>query len=514
MKLTFILAILILTTAVQGQIEHLARYELEHDWDNLDYVVISNLEKGALVVQPQVKGMTDEYPVVFHHLNRDLEFQWADTLAVSRRMQLRGYHYVDNKNILLFQNTQFKRRIKIVVIDTKEKDLQQFEPKNIVDLEITEFEVIKDHVIIGGYIQERPAVFAYDLKTDKVKTLSNVFQNRSELLEVKINSDSLTFNVLSSIETETRDRTIAVNTYDFAGNAIRNYQLVTEKEHQLLTGVSSSILDKEQVVVGLYCVRAGTFPSGLFVNHVDRTGIQTMKYYTFGEFDTFLEHEGVRRAGKLREKALDFKDSKRVWRYKTDVLFDEMKEAEVGLMVLGEFFKPWSMNTQNYMKQKFGLSDFNDFNDPIRNNREFYGFSPLVRSGRNQRGDIDFTHAFALKLDPKGNILWDDSMIIDEDLESPLRNFGAFQWSGTSARYAYYLDQEIVAQPFISDTTSRMIEEIKLMEEDEKVTYDNEEFQGIVGWYDNHFLVFGVHSVKSDESGRRKVFFLNAITVK
>ena len=45
MKLTFILAILILTTAVQGQIEHLARYELEHDWDNLDYVVISNLEK-------------------------------------------------------------------------------------------------------------------------------------------------------------------------------------------------------------------------------------------------------------------------------------------------------------------------------------------------------------------------------------------------------------------------------------------------------------------------------------
>ena len=57
-----------------AQVQHLGRYELEHNWDNIDYVVISQEENGVLIVQPQLKGNNKQYPVVFHHLDKQLNF--------------------------------------------------------------------------------------------------------------------------------------------------------------------------------------------------------------------------------------------------------------------------------------------------------------------------------------------------------------------------------------------------------------------------------------------------------
>lgn len=501
------------TISLNAQFEHLLRYEIEHGWDNTDYVVIPNQEKGVLVIQPQIGLTANTYPIIFHHLNRNLEFQWADTLTVNKRLQLRGYHFTGDKTILLFQNIQLNRLIKIVSVDLNEEEIKEYEPKSIVDLYIEEFEVVNNHAIIGGYIQNRPAVFAYDLTNDKVRTLSNVFQNNSELVEVRVNSDSLTFNVLSSIQNAQRDRTIMVNTYDYAGNAIRNYQLNTDKDHHLLNGISSSILDKEQVVVGLYCVKSGTFPSGIYFNHVDRTGRQTMRYLNFGDFKTFLDHNGERRAEKLKEKALESKSSSREWRYKIDALFSEMVESNGKLLLMGEFYKPEQMSTQDYMRAKHGLTDYRPrdiewYGDPN------YRLNNIGSANYMGRAETRFTHAFALQMDLKGNVLWDSSMDIEEDQSRPLRNFGAFQWMGNEAYYTFYYDEELIGQVLGSEPGERLVDELSLMSDEEKLRYEKEEFQGMVGWYDNKFLVYGVQNIRgSENSGNRRVFFLNAIAV-
>lgn len=496
-----------------AQVQHLGRYELEHNWDNIDYVVISQEENGVLIVQPQLKGNNKQYPVVFHHLDKQLNFLWADSLTVDRQLHLKGYHYVGDKTLLLFQNTQLNRLIKLVSVDLKQRELQEFEPKTIVDLDIQEFEVIQDHAVIGGYIESRPAVFAYDLNTNKVKTLPNVFQNNSELLEVKVNADSVTFNVLSSKQNLQKDRTIVVNTYDYNGNAIRGYELETAKDHQLLSAVSSSIIDKEQLVVGLYSVKTGTFPSGFYVNHVDRTGRQTMRYYNFGEFNSFLDHNGERRAEKLKDKAITAKKRGREWRYKIDGLFTEMEESREALIIMGEFFKPWNMSTQNYMRYRQVTSPLIAPTDPFYNPYDAWTRSNF-RSA-SQPNEFDFTHAFAFAINHKGELLWDHSMDIDEELKGTLRTFGAFQWSGADAYYAYYLDEELVARHLNGNEKERMVQKLRLMDDEDQLRYEKEEFQGIVGWFGNRFLVYGVQNVKNPEGdGNRKVFFVNAVAIE
>lgn len=511
-KQLLLMFLILLTLSAKAQVKQLNRWEVDHKWGYQDYAVISNNDKGVLVVQPEVTAGLKDYPIYFHLLNTNLEKEWTDTLHVKRQLYLRGYHYQSSKTYLLFQNSTQTREVRLVVVDLSTREIKAYDPKNIVDMDIQEFEVLQNTAIIGGYIEERPAVFAYDIENEKVRTLSNVYQNNSELVEVRLNSDSVTFNVIASKEDFKKDRTLIVSTYDYGGNSVRSYELVTQRDYNLLSGISSSIFDKEQLVMGLYTIKSGTFPSGVYINHVDRTGQQNMRYISFGEFDTFLDHNGERRAEKLKRKALEAKQENKDWRYKTDALFNELTETDEGFMLFGEFFKPRSMNTRDYLKSRGGLNPYRDINS--RNIGSFY--NDLGPSNQfNGNGDVaewDFTHAFALKLDKKGNVLWDRSFDIDEEVEGGLTHFGAFQFYQNNAYYAYYHDEELVLKYLNSGDANAAVEPLNLKNETDQIRYEQESYRGIIKWYNNKFLVFGIQSLKGGSSDdNREVFFVNSI---
>jgi len=503
-------------STLQAQVGHIARFESPHEWNNQDHIVIPNEGKGVLLVQPMTPGTTKNVNIHYRYLDANLEEQWTGFFELSKRLSLKGYHYVDNVSYLLFQDRSNQRFVKVVTIDSKKRDVESYETKQIVDLDVQEFEVIKKTALIGGYIEGRPAVFAYDLASGNVRTLPNVYQNNSDLLEVRVNSDSLTFNVIASEENEKKDRTILVNTYDYLGNAIRDYQLETEEGHQLLSGVSSSIIDKSQVVVGLYSLKTGTYPSGIYVNRVDRKGKQTMKYYYFGEFDTFLDHTGKKKAAKLKQKAINAKKANKEWRYKTDALFREIIESDGKLIVNGEFFKPWTVNTDLYLRSRSQFSRFADFNDPglgtfqgaTRNREDFY---------RNRfDSDFSFTHAFTLVLDEVGEILWDNSFEIEENADGALEDFGAFQWYNDEGFYAYYHDKELFVKHLNDkENVEGNVSDLTLVNGDDKLKFERDLYRGISRWQGNKYLIYGLQHVRSDETSPniRKVFFINAITV-
>lgn len=503
-------------TSVQGQVGHIGRYESSHEWNNNNYLVVPNQKKGVMLVKPMSSDGSKNLTVQFSHLNNELKEDWVGLFEISKRLYLKGFHYVDGVTYLLFQNRTNNQYIKIVTIDVSKKEVGDFETKQIVDLELREFEVIKGNAIIGGYIDDRPAVFSYDLKTGKVRTLSNVYQNNSELLEVRINSDSVTFNVLATELDDKKDRTILVNTYDYAGNVIRGYTLETDNNHQLLSAVSSSINNKSQVIAGLFSVKTGTYPSGIFINHVDRTGKQTMKYMNFGEFDSFLDHNGKKRGAKLKDRALSAKKAKREWRYKTDALFREVIEEDGKLIITGEFFKPWTVTTSNYQRQRDQLNPFYSYNDPFYNTNQ--GFNRSARDLRNVGvpTDFNFTHAFALAIDEKGEVLWDGSFDIKETIDGSLTTFGEFQWHNGETYYGYYHDKELVLKQLNNlEEKEGNISELTLLSPEDELRHERDNFRGMMKWYDNRYIIHGIQHVRSNEkpSRLRKVFFINGITV-
>lgn len=503
-----------LLSTVQAQVNHVGRFEYENEWNNQDYIVIPSEQEGVLLVQPMVPGVGKENTIQFRHLDTDLKEEWVGLFSISKRVSLRGFHYVDKVAYLFFQNRENQRYIRIVSINLDQKKVKDFEPKQIVDLDVQEFEVIKQSILIGGYIEGRPAVFAYDMVSGNVQTLPNVYQNNSDLLEVRINRDSLTFNVIASEIDEKKDRTVLVNTYDYLGNPVREYQLETDVNHHLLSAVSSSINNRSQVITGLYSIQLGTYPSGFYVNHVDRTGKQTMTYHNFGEFETFLDHRGEKRANKMKRKAIQAKNSNRAWRYKTKALFREIVEEDGKLVVMGEFYKPWTTSTNRFSRVNDDLGPLTTTFNPYTNAR--YINDPYDIRGNTFSNDIDYTHAFSLVLNENGEIQWDGSFEINESIDGPVRSFGAFQWYEGEAYYAYYDEKKLVVSHLNNkENIEGSISKLTLLNPEDELRFERDQFKGISKWYGNRYLVYGLQHVKPNDksSGMRKVFFINGVSI-
>ncbi len=491
-----------------GQLSQTARYEIPQDWTDMSYVVINNDKQGITVIQPKVKGSDPKYELYFDHLDRDLKLKWRGSFQMSRQMNLVGYHYSMQKTYLLFQNRVNNRFFQLVSLNTEQKNIVVFDTIEILDITMQYFEMVQQTAVIGGYREDKPVVVAYNPEDGSVNTLENIYQSRAELAEVRINQDSVTFNVLTSVLNDRKERTLEVHTYDYQGNYIRGYQLESEPKYHLLTGISSSIRDKAQVVTGLYTTKNGSYPSGIFIHHIDKTGKQAINFYNFGEFNTFLDHLGDKRANRLKERARNKLEINGDWRFKTDVFFRPMLETEDEYMVMAEFYKPWSFSTENYNLNRIGLRRYSSFNtgrdDPYR---------PLNPRNYRTPKEFDFTHAFVISVSAEGHMNWDRSFTINSMHEGLIDEYGEFQWFNGQVYYSYYFRRELVASHINAQEKNEVRTKLTLMHPEEELKFEVDDSFDFTRWYDNFLLIHGVQRIKSpNEDGEiRRVFFINKL---
>jgi hypothetical protein len=56
---------------------------------------------------------------------------------------------------------------------------------------------------------------------------------------------------------------------------------------------------------------------------------------------------------------------------------------------------------------------------------------------------------------------------------------------------------------------------LELLNEEEELKFEKDQFRGITRWFGKRYLVFGIQHVKSPDrsEGTRKVFFINSVAV-
>ncbi len=494
--------------SMEAQIEQPFRYEIKYEWQYENHLVISNEERGLTLVRTDRDNTGRDYPVKFTHLNNKLEEVWKDSIEVEGRMFLRGYHHQKDKLFVMFQDYPVRKRINVLSLDYNTQKVTSHETSQIAELDLQEFEVIQNTAILGGYFEQRPVVFAYDLEKNTVKAVQGVYKNDSRLLEVRINKDSVTFNVLVAEMNEERDQTIIVSTYDYEGNPVRGYELETKKDYSLIDGVSSSINEVSQVIVGNYGYKSNTLPSGIYINYINRQGEQTMNYLNYADLDRFLDYQGKNRAEKAKVKATEIKEKGREQRYKLQALARELVEIDDKLILQAEYFRPGS--SRNPTSRNF--SDFNRRNDGGRD------FADMVRDiNSTPIGSYDFTHAYALVMDLKGKVLWDDSFRMNYTLQGPLDQHGRFQWEKEKQHlvYSHYdgLEETVFAK--VLDGTGENVISTATLEVGSEFEKREEVRASVLmqRWYGEYFVAYGIQAVrpKDKSGGAERVYFINAI---
>ena len=73
MKITITIILFLISFLLSAQVDHLARFEIEHNTDAQDYIIVSNDRYGLLLVTPRYQGTTKEYPIELQFLDSNLK---------------------------------------------------------------------------------------------------------------------------------------------------------------------------------------------------------------------------------------------------------------------------------------------------------------------------------------------------------------------------------------------------------------------------------------------------------
>ena len=288
------IVLILLSTFSFAQVRFGPRYEQVKTLEDVDFDVIAMAEHGALIVQEE-EGTSTEYSLILRHLNTDLELQWEESVGIYEPVSVHAFRHSENVAYILLHN-KYDFNYQLIRADVSTGEVQKFNSFKIQDFVLGFFEVIQDRFIFGGSYLGKPSVLIHDHETNEFNIIPDVYPKGTVLAEIKVNDDGVTFNVLASELDRKLDRTISVHTYDYEGNSIRDYTLGVKPGYRLINGRISSIHDISQTIVGQYTLGNKEEVAGVYVNHINRSGLQTMVYHNFDSLPNFLKqmiHHGL-----------------------------------------------------------------------------------------------------------------------------------------------------------------------------------------------------------------------------
>ena len=521
-RLSLLCCLLFLTTGATAQVEQTHRYEREQKNSNDFFTIVSLKEEGVALYRDQDKynGNKKKWELII--LDTALQEKHLVILEIEDRHTLLGYEYVRGHFYLLYRMGE-NNKSKLLLIDVDivaGQEIARSEITTELDFKITHFSKLGKHIVLGGYVASDPAVLLYNVEENNIKVLPGFFQKDTELIDVRVNSN-LTFNALLIDRSVRADRKLLFRTFDEDGNLLLESSSSVDENINLQTSISSTLEREDLLVVGTWGSRTGKQSSGFFSWSVDPFKEQSIQYTYFGELSKFVDYLNPKRAKKVKEKTKYILKEGRKPDFTTYAIPFKIIEHKKGFLLLAEVYDPQSSTPY--------------YSNPYYNNPNFYssmsspywpGYYPGMRMYRSpyMYGDnvknsdqIRTLETAVLSFDPKGKLLWDESMKLDDIKSAALEQEGDFYFDDEWVTMIYKKESELkIKQVEIgSGSVEERTEKIKLDDDMDEVRSEREEEGGLSSWIGNSFYVYGYQTIRNPlhDNKSRDVFYINKIVV-
>lgn len=484
-----------------SRIGQLERFEIEVGMFDLPYDVVNGGEDGVLMVRPtdeRDKKGNPKFELI--SLDTALDMRWKKDYYINRWWSYRGYDYHNGAFYLLFKHEKGNSKdMKILELSLATGDTTQYTIENLVPIRLTEFEMTPNAALLGGYFSDNPVVIHYDLNEDKSIVLPGIYQNKTELIQIRVEDEKETFVVIVSEKTFDKRNTVAVKTYDFQGNLIGNDALEPDYDKGLVYGRVAEIGLDMNLIAGTYSGKRSTYSRGLFIASIDNQGNQEVKYINYADLENFFNYMKAKKQARIESKIERKKVNGKKVKFNYRLLVHDIIESEDQYILLGEAFYP-KYNTSSSTASAMG------YFGPSAYGYYFAGYR--------------YTHAVVLGFDKKGNIKWDNSFEIEDVLSYQLEQFVHAQVSGDEVVLLYLYDNEIRSKIIegAEVVEGKSFDPIKLTFEYDTVRDNDSEVSGLDPWYGDTFLAYGTQSIRNMKDHgvklNRRVFYLNKIKYK
>ncbi len=485
-----------------SQIVQPGRYEVKMDAFDNYFTVIPAGQDGLIMVRATNEtGPEGDVEWDFIKLDTSLNEEWKTKYQIDPNFHFTGYDYHNGYAYLLFNNGPYiKDPLTLMQIDLETRQPEYIEIPKEFDIELSEYEMIGESVILGGYVNYRPTVIIYHLPAKKFKVLPGFYMNRSELLQIEIDDEKEFFRVITTTRTMDKNNTINIKTFDKNGELMINLTLNPERNINLLDGRSTGIENNAQFVAGTYSqlrsARKGkeSYSMGIYVARMDANGDQLINYYNYGDLDNFFSYMKAKKQKRIKKKIERRKIKGKEIKFNYRLLVHNVIPRDNGrYILLGEAYYPVYSNGQN--------SYMNSFYQPRLN-----GFR--------------YTHAVLFCFDRQGKHLWDNSFEINDVTSYVLEKYVHIDAMDDKLVLLYNYENVIRTKIIKGEEVveGKAFNDIALKFENDMAQKEDNEMGGLKSWYDDNFFAYGVQHIRNRTdnvvNNNRKVFYINKINYK
>lgn len=482
-----------------AQLEQPGRIEIPMENEDENFSVVSAGERGIVIyreVRNKETRMERKYQVIL--IDTALNKQWEDHYFIHLRYIIRGFEYCGDYFYLLFQrNTEsLKADLFVLRINLETQLSETFLIERDYAMELTEFEVLRNTLIFGGYINNLPTIVCYEFGNSAPKVLPGIFNERTQIQHLEIDEELGILNVLVSFRIKDGRRSLSLKSFTEQGDLIKNVNLQPSDERSLLYGRTVKLDRNVELVVGTYTRKRSDMSRGIYLARISEDGQQIINYYNYADLKNFFSYMKARRQKRIEEriKRRKIKGKKNKFNYR--LLVHEVVERDGRYIMVGEAFYP-----------KYSSSPFYGA----------YGYSYYGNNYGMAFEGYKYTHAVVFGFDRRGRLIWDNSFEINDVVSYTLDQYVHISQSEEEMALVYMYENEIRTKIIEGNDVveGKTFNDLKLSFEDDIVDNTESEYGGLEKWYGGNLFAYGIHEIKNmkDEGVKlnREVFFINKI---
>ncbi len=523
----FIYLAMLMVCSLNGvaQLSQPARFEKDQKRRFGDFHVVSLEDQGLSLLRDKEKYEQRERLWEFIQLDTTLAEVWTKDLTVEQKYRLVGHDYRDRNLYYLFRSGDTDLGdLKIIKLDLQARQVLEFNYKPELAIQLTHFNIVGKQILLAGYVTRQPAVLLYNMEANQAKIVpGGLLLDNTEILDVRANINN-TFNVLLNERQNKAKKRLTLKTFDETGALLLDDVIEVEQEKTILSGMTSTLVRDELMLVGTWSDGISKQASGVFSVMVDPYNEQKINYYDFGQMTHFFDYMTPKRAAKTKEKSDSRRKAGKNPEFRTNVLPVRLLETKNGFVFYAEaYYTTASVSNRTWASASpYGYYPYGmyGYGNPYRYGGYPYGggypYSPgYPMSNTNTSAEIKTQIACLAVLDANGQLVTDHGLPLAEMRIPSSDQVSDFIYTPTRTTILFNKDHEIHFQVTQADGVQLINEkkEIQLLQASETIRSNTEAVGSMRYWYKNVLYLYGYQTIKNSEKGNRDVFFINKLKI-
>ncbi len=473
------------------------RIEFNIQDSELDFTIIGGEEDGLLVLVETYERVGNGYKWIIHLVDTTLEVRWTRLLTVPFESSFAGYDYHKGTFYLLFNNSKYQTvDLTAYSLNVESTLVEKIDISTVFPIQLTEFEVLGNSILLGGYVNTKPVMLTYDMSEGVPRVLPGFYGNNIDILKLITDDESQVFTVITSERMRNKKNAVRARTYTSNGILIQD-NLTNPEDKNLIDGASTNFFGGFQYMAGTYSKKSSTYSKGLYLSKFSNGRQQFIKYYSYSELDNFFGYMREKRELRIKERIKRKAEKGKKPNFSYQLVIHDMIQREDAYILIAEAYYTRYSSYSSTSPYFGGYGSFGGYNSG------FLGYK--------------YTHAIVVAFDRAGNIIWDNSFEIDDVSTYTLSEFVTVDTYKDQV-VLMYLDENEIRSKVIKGNEiveGKTINPVRLSYANDELKSKDPDVEGLVEWYGNTLFAYGeqriYNGIKASGETNRRIFYINKI---